>query len=67
MVPKNHWVFIPEGITKCTDTWCQGILHYYGLVNVSLMCQFYLFFLENNGYLISLEIIWMLIITLTYW
>ena len=40
-IPKNHWILIPEGITKCTDTWCSGTLYHYKVANTSSMCQFH--------------------------
>ena len=40
-IPDNHSVVVPEGITKCTDTWYQGTLYHYSIANVSLICQFH--------------------------
>ena len=40
-IPDNHWVVIPEGITKCADTWNQGTLYHYSIANMSLICQFH--------------------------
>ena len=40
-IPDNHWVVVPEGITKCTDTWYQGTLYHYSIANMSLICQFH--------------------------